>query len=155
MDPLAAARRRFRHHAWAGSTLIGAIRATPAPDALRPFAHALAADRIWCRRLEGASTEGLDVWPGLGVEACAALLRETTSDWRRLLGAVDLEARVSYRTSRGEPFENRVADVLDHVLLHAAHHRGQACAAIRRAGGVPPALDLVVWAREGEPGASL
>ena len=152
VTPLDALRRRFRHHAWAGATLADAIRRTPAPDALRPFAHALAADRVWHRRLTYGPTNWLEIWPALDAAGCDALLRETTADWQRYLdGPVGLGETLAYRTSRGEPFETAVADVLDHVLLHAAHHRGQACVALRAAGAVPPALDVVVWARAGEP----
>ena len=152
VTPLDALRRRFRHHAWAGATLADAVRRTPAPDALRPFAHALAADRVWHRRLTHGPTDGLEIWPALDAAGCDALLRETTADWHHYLdGPVGLGEVLAYRTSRGEPFETAVADVLDHVVLHAAHHRGQACVALRAAGAVPPALDLVVWARDGEP----
>lgn len=152
MSPLDALRRRFWHHAWAGAALAEAVLATPAPGALRPFAHALAADRVWHRRLTGAPGHGLEIWPDLDARACRALLQETTADWRSTLDALDdLGATVSYRTSRGEPFESTVADVLDHVLLHAAHHRGQATAALRAAGATPPALDFIFWVRAGEP----
>ena len=152
MSPLDVVRRRFRHHAWAGSALLGVIAAHPAPDALRPFAHALAADRVWHRRLAGASSSGLEIWPALDVSGSRALLEETTADWRTFLtGPVDLHATVTYQNSRGEPFESAVRDVLDHVLLHAAHHRGQANAALRAAGATLRALDFIFWARSGEP----
>ena len=152
MPPLDALRRRFRHHAWAGSTLAEAVAATPAPDALRPFAHALAADRVWHHRLAGAPTASLEIWPALDADGCRALWAATTADWQTFLAeSVRLGEVAAYQNSRGEPFESPVADVLDHVLLHAAHHRGQACAALRAAGAVPPALDLIVWSRSGEP----
>lgn len=149
---LVAIRRRFRHHAWAGARLIEALETTSAPDALRPFAHALAADQIWHRRLTGGPQADLAIWPALDAAGCRVLYTETTADWRRLLeGPFDLEAAVAYQNSRGAVFENRVGDVLDHVLMHAAHHRGQANVALRTAGAVPPALDFIVWVREGEP----
>ena len=154
MTPLDAVRRRYRHHAWAGSTLLGVIETHPAPEALRPFAHALAADRVWHRRLSGAPSDGLAIWPDLDAAGCRALLDETTRDWRTYLdGLDDLHGTVAYQNSRGEPFESAVADVLDHVLLHGAHHRGQANAALRAAGATPRALDLIFWARSGEPPA--
>lgn len=152
MSPPDAVRRRFRHHAWAGSTLLGVIADRPAPGALRPFAHALAADRVWHHRLERSSTDGVEIWPDLDAADCRALLEETTADWRSYLnGDLDLDATVTYQNSRGEPFESAVRDVLDHVLLHAAHHRGQANAALRAAGATPRALDFIAWARSGEP----
>ncbi len=148
MTPLDAVRHRFRHHAWAGMRLVEALEVCPAPAALRPTAHALTADRVWYRRLRGASPLGGDLWPTLDAAGCRALLDETTADWRvYLAGLARLDGVVAYQNTRGAAFESTVADVLDHVRLHAAHHRGQACAALRAAGATPPALDLIVWSR--------
>ena len=149
MSPLDRLRRRFRHHAWADAALADAVAETPDPAALRATAHALAADRVWHRWLTGAPVD-VAVWPDLDAAGVRALLASTTADWRAYLDGLagaDLSATVQYRNTRGEPFETATADVLDHVLLHAAHHRGQACAALRAAGAVPPALDFIVWVR--------
>ncbi len=127
-----------------------ALAATPAPDALRALAHALAADHIWHQRLVGGPPP-TTVWPDLDPAGCRALLDLTTADWQVFLASADLDAEVTYRTTQGEPFTNHVTDVLDHVRLHGAHHRGQANAAIRAAGGTPPTLDVIRWARLGDP----
>ncbi len=128
--------------------MVGVLEEHPVPDALRPAAHALAADRVWHRRLTGGPTDGLEIWPALDAGGCRALLNETTADWRAFLASVDdLGGTAVYRTTRGDAFESPVADVLDHVRLHGAHHRGQACVALRAAGVAPPALDLIVWSR--------
>lgn len=143
-------RRRFRHHEWATSALAGALAVTPDPAALRAAAHAVAADRVWHRRLTGAPVD-VEVWPDLDAPAVAALAAETAADWRAFLDGLEsdaaLDRTVAYQNTRGVPFQTAVADVLDHVLLHAAHHRGQANAALRAAGATPPALDFVAWAR--------
>ena len=149
MSLLARFRRRLRHHEWATSALVDALGAAPDPAALRVTAHALAADRVWYRRLTGAPVD-VDVWPDLDADALRQLAAGTASDWRRLLDGLDeagLDRGVAYQNSRGVPFHTPVADVLDHVLLHAAHHRSQACAALRAAGATSPALDSITWVR--------
>ena len=45
---------------------------------------------------------------------------------------------VAYRNSKGEFWTSTVADILTHVVLHAAYHRGQIAAAVREAGGSRP-----------------
>ena len=101
MSPLDAVRRRFRHHAWAGSTLARALFDTPAPAALRPFAHALVADRVWHARLTGAPTAGVELWPDADAEACRALVAATSADWRAFLdGRAGLDGTASYQNSR-------------------------------------------------------
>ena len=149
MSPLHRFRRRFRHHAWAGSTLADAVAATPDPAALRATAHALAADRVWWCRLTGAPVD-TEVWPALDADGVRQRAASTASDWRALLDGLTEEGLnrvVAYHNSRGQPFETSVADILDHVLLHGAHHRGQANAALRAAGATPPALDYIAWVR--------
>lgn len=147
---LARFRRRFRHHAWAASTLAEALAQTPDPTALRAAAHALAADGVWHQRLTGPATGAFDVWPTLDADGVRHLANATASDWRSLLEALDdagLGRLVACHNSRGQAFETSVADILDHVLLHAAHHRGQANAVLRAAGATPPSLDFIAWVR--------
>ncbi|MEM0962478.1 MAG: DinB family protein [Bacteroidota bacterium] len=150
MSTLLQFQRRFRYHAWAGACLVEAVSATPVAAACRPLAHLLAADHVWHARLTGAEPR-VAIWPDLDAEGCRQLWRETTTRWRTFLDRADLDTTVRYQNSRGIPFETPVADVLDHVLLHAAHHRGQVNTALRAAGAEPPWVDLIAWLREGEP----
>ena len=119
------------------------------PPAVRVTAHAVAADRVWHRRLTGAPPD-VEIWPDLSAGAVRQLAVETAADWRSLLDDLDetrLDRIAAYQNSRGVAFQTPVADVLDHVLLHAAHHRGQACAALRAADVAPPVLDFIAWVR--------
>lgn len=149
-----ALRRRVRYHTWAMATLADALADADAPRALRPFAHALAADQIWLRRLRGEPTDGVAVWPELSADGCRQRAADDAADLTALFDALDdaaLTRTVSYRTTRGVAHENTVADVLEHLLLHAAHHRGQVNVALRAAGAAPPHVDFIAWLRAGEP----
>ena len=55
----------------------------------------------------------------------------------------------SYTNSKGELWENRVLDVLSHVLLHSAYHRGQIALEIRRSGSAPAYTDYIHAVRQG------
>lgn len=144
--------RRFRFHAWATDRLANALPDGGAGAARVPLAHALVADRVWLHRLEGISTDGVDLWPDLDVRACRALARRNADDYAAYLRQLgDAGEPVRYTNSTGTAFETPVRDVLDHVLLHAAHHRGQTSAALRRAGIPPPPVDFIAWVRAGEP----
>ena len=150
MSALESLRRRFRYHAWATATLAEAAR--PSDAARRPLAHALTADRVWLLRLRGEPTEGVALWPALGADGVVALARLNAEATAAYLGGLDrLDRAVAYRTSGGAAHQTAVGDVLDHVLLHGAHHRGQANAALRADGLDPPHVDLIAWLRAGEP----
>lgn len=136
------------------ATLADALVEVNAPTALRPLAHALTADRVWLLRLCEEATAGAVLWPDLDATACRALARRNADDYATYLGHLDdddLDGVVAYRTSRGAAHENTIADVLDHVLIHASHHRGQANAALRAMGFEPPHVDFIAWLRAGEP----
>jgi uncharacterized damage-inducible protein DinB len=114
------------------------------------MAHACTADRVWALRLRGESTQGIDLWPGLTPAGVRALAAANEAAWAELLHDLDdigLRRVVSYITSRGEPFDTSASDILEHVLLHGAYHRGQAAAALRAAGAAPPVTDYVAWVR--------
>jgi uncharacterized damage-inducible protein DinB len=143
--------RRFSYHAWAAAALAAALtdedRHAPAR---RYLAHVFTSDQVWLRRLTGESTDDLVLWPEIGAEACRALARENAAAYPALLAGLtdeDLERNVVYRTMTGVRHETAATDILDHVLLHGAYHRGQAAAALRAAGDTPPATDYIVWVR--------
>lgn len=148
--------RQFRHAAWADAELVRALREHPlegerAERAARILAHLVAAECLWLRRL-GASAPEAAVWPGWTLDEAAERLAELERAWRALVGGLDehaLRRTISYATSKGTPWTSRVDDVLDHVLLHGAHHRGQLAMLLRDAGHVPPTVDLALAARQG------
>lgn len=154
MADLAPFRRRFRYHAWATGLLTEAVGQRPSSGARRPLGHALVADRIWLLRLRGEPTNGLVLWPELDAAGCRALAHRNAEAYAEYLGALSeatLDETVAYQNSKGATYETAVRDVLDHILLHAAHHRGQANAALRAAGAEPPWVDYIAWVRAGEP----
>ena len=59
-------------------------------------------------------------------------------------------AVITYANSKGERHANRVEDVLTHVLLHAAYHRGQVAADLRAAGAEPALTDFIHATRTGQ-----
>ena len=123
-----------------------------AENARIPLAHALVADRVWLLRLRGASTDGVALWPDLDASAIRALSRRNAEAYAIYLSELeDLDATIEYSTSRGETYTSTVSDVLNHVLLHASHHRGQVNAALREGGHEPQWVDLIAWIRAGEP----
>jgi uncharacterized damage-inducible protein DinB len=148
--------RRFRYHAWAGSALAAALPAADAPAAVRPLAHALVADRLWLLRIRAEPTEGVLLWPDLDAQGCRALARRNAAAYAALLDWLEPDALatpVAYATTAGAPHESALGDILDHVLLHGAYHRGQTARALREAGIPPPSTDFIAWVRRGEPEA--
>lgn len=145
----------YDHLAWADARALEALRAMPAgaPEtarALTIYAHVAAAAHVWASRLEGRAPAH-PVWPTLTLDQATALAAESTAVLRALaarLGPAELAREVSYRTSAGQPFTNTVGDILAHVALHGAYHRGQLALLARQGGGTPAATDYIFYARD-------
>lgn len=149
MTSVAEARRRLDYHFWATLRLANALE----PDQERAAAylgHACTSDRVWLMRLRGEPTAGIELWPTLEPAGVRDLARENEAGWDNYAASIDdasLTAAVRYTNTRGESYATPAGDIIEHVLLHGAYHRGQAAAAIRAAGVPPPATDFIVWVR--------
>ncbi|MFL5607348.1 MAG: DinB family protein [Gemmatimonadaceae bacterium] len=152
--------RLFDHLAWADANARDALRAMPASSAeaaraTELFAHVAAAEHVWLARLKERQPQH-PVWPNLDLAAAAALARDTAAELRRYvasLGPGDLAREVDYTNSAGRRFRDRVDDILVHVAMHGAYHRGQIALLTRQGGGEPASTDYIAFVR-GAPAAT-
>jgi uncharacterized damage-inducible protein DinB len=145
-------RRLYDHIVWADARTLNALRVMHAAplDALRLYGHLLAAEHVWLSRIEEREPE-FSAWPALDLDQCAALGAKNHSGFALLaetLSTNELERRVRYRNSKGDEFVNTVEDILLHVALHGAYHRGQVARIVRGEGGAPQATDYIFFIRE-------
>jgi uncharacterized damage-inducible protein DinB len=123
----------------------------PPPRAVAIMAHIIGAERLWLARIEGEPSP-LAVWPALDLDGCGRELTALDRPWEHLLaGLTDavMARATTYTNSKGETFSNRVDDMLQHVFLHSAHHRGQIALTVRAAGGTPAYTDFIHLVRSG------
>lgn len=151
------------YNVWANARLYDACAALPESEWGRDrgaffgslqgtLNHILIADRIWMARLDGRGPvpQRLDEvpFPDLA-DLRAARAVEDERIGRFVEGLGDrVEGVLTYRTMAGEPFEQPLSTVLDHLFNHQTHHRGQAHALVSQAGAEPPPLDLLYYLRE-------
>lgn len=138
--------------AWADARTLNALRAMHAPpfDALRLYGHILGAEHVWLARIEGREPE-MTGSPALDLDECASLSARNHAAFALLietLSTADLQRPMRYRNSKGDEFVNTVEDVLIHLALHGAYHRGQAARIVRGEGGVPLPTDYIFYVRE-------
>jgi uncharacterized damage-inducible protein DinB len=145
-------RRLLEHDGWANVAALAALREGPTPEKARAWlAHIVGAERLWLARIR-QEPSAMAVWPDLDLETCAAQLTDLQGEWMRCLETLDdegLRDGVAYRNSKGEFWTSTVVDILTHVVLHAAYHRGQIAASIREAGGSPAYTDYIHAVRSG------
>jgi uncharacterized damage-inducible protein DinB len=144
--------RQFAYDEWANQEVLGAIQSSgPDERSLQLLAHILSAERLWLERLQQVP-QSSPVWPNSTLENCVSQVEEMGRLWREYLGRttdVDLAHTISYKNSKGEPWTSGLADILTHVILHSAYHRGQIASHMRAIGKSPAYTDFIHAVRQG------
>jgi uncharacterized damage-inducible protein DinB len=137
---------------WANREVMASFRTgEPTARALKLMAHIVAAEHLWLARMQQRASP-LPVWPELTLEKCEEQERRISELWREYLGDGPpnlLERAVSYKNSKGESWTNSVRDILTHVFMHSAYHRGQIATDMRQAGHMPAYTDFIHGVRQG------
>jgi len=147
----------FQHLVWADARVLESLRA--AHSVLKKdqdlYAHILGSEHVWLARIVGI-TPKFAVWPTLTLEECERLAAENGAAYQKLASDLTKEATeraITYRNSAGNEYTSTLEDILTHVSLHGAYHRGQIAASVRAAGDTPIATDYIAFAR-GAPAAT-
>ncbi len=144
-------RRQFAYNAWANREVLAAVRAGGEnPRSLQLMSHILAAERVWLERLK-QQPQSIPVWPEPDLAQCdaeAAALEGLWFEFLDLITAGDVSQSISYKNSKGELWTSTIVDVLTHVVMHSAYHRGQIASHMRASGQTPAYTDFIHGARQ-------
>ncbi|HSB54655.1 MAG TPA: GNAT family N-acetyltransferase [Gemmatimonadales bacterium] len=144
--------RMLGHQAWADHRALAAIEAggSGLDAALKLLGHILGAEHVWLARLTARPTE-VAVWPQLSPAQCRSLVEANELGYRDFLFSLGepsaLRRVVEYRNSAGEELATEVGDILTHLFLHGAYHRGQVAQQLRLAGHAPVPTDYIAFVR--------
>ncbi len=161
-------RRQFAYDEWANKEVLNAIRAAGAENhssgnlgsanhscvnqrSLQLMSHVLAAERVWLDRLK-RQPQSVPVWPEPDLAQCEALAAELGELWLEFLDLItagDVSQSISYKNSKGEEWSSTIVDVLTHVVMHSAYHRGQIATHMRASGQTPANTDFIHGVRQG------
>ena len=146
-------RHQFSYDAWANREVLSAMQAHGGGDArsLQLLSHILAAERLWMERLE-QQPQSTRVWPERDLAQCEAETAEMGRLWTAYLAAITdgtLAQTIPYKNSKGEPWQSTVGDILTHVVMHSAYHRGQIASHMREQGQTPAYTDFIHGVRQG------
>lgn len=153
MDLLRHYRQLVNYDEWANLEVVRNFRAAgnPPARAVKLLAHVVAAEHLWLARMLQRESP-FPVWPDLSLEGCEEQARRLPGLWRTYLDGDSgslLERAVSYKNSKGEAWTSSVRDILTHVFMHSAYHRGQIASDMRQAGHVPAYTDFIHGVRQG------
>jgi len=138
---------------WANRGVLASFKAAnPVPQrGLKLLAHIIGAEFIWWARIKGEKSP-LAVWPDLSLDECEKFVGELFRLWSEYLGHLPndrIADQVTYKNSKGEPWNSRKDDILMHLITHSAYHRGQVAMTVRAAGSTPAYTDFIHSIRQG------
>lgn len=142
----------FHYEKWANDkVLIACLGLEEMPPRVgRVFAHLLSAQKIWLNRLQ-EQPQNQAVWPDYPPEAWSKILNAQYQEiiqWIRSLNESDFQRAIGYKNSKGVSFSTSIQDILQHLLLHAAYHRGQIIVLIKPLLEQIPASDYIFYLRD-------
>ena len=145
-------RRQFAYNEWANREMLASIaKYDPNERTLQLMGHILAAEILWLDRMQ-QRPQSVPVWPAIDLAACRTKSVEMAEAWRAYVQPMteqDLSREVRYTNSKGEPWTSNVRDILTHVILHSAYHRGQIASHMRSIGQTPAYTDFIHGVRQG------
>jgi hypothetical protein len=122
--------RLFDYDRYASLLILETINKARGPEEpVKLMAHALAAQQVWLSRCKGLPTPGIVLWPDWSVDTFADTIGRNHKEWTGYLNSLppgDFDHSISYKTLKGDSFENKLCDILAHVINHGTHHRAQA-----------------------------
>ena len=149
MNSIEHFRRLFSYDDWANREVLTFLQTNSTARSMELIAHIFGAQRIWFERLTGIA-QNTPVWPKFDLQQCQQQTVELPKLWNEYLDQrTMLDDLISYRNTRGESFSNRVEDILMHVVMHGAYHRGQIATDMRSAGFTPAYTDFIHSVRQG------
>ena len=153
MESIRYFRQLFEYDRWGNQAALASLGsiAGPVEKPLKVFSHILGGQRVWRARFDDPHPPNAQPWPVLTTEDCRSGIDEIYQRWVELLDQLSdekLSHNLVYHTTQGAKFGTPIRDVLTHLLLHSAYHRGQVAAAVREAGGKPAVTDYVVYLRQ-------
>jgi uncharacterized damage-inducible protein DinB len=153
MAMIAYLQRLFAYDDWANREVLASLRGLKDPPArsIKILAHILSAERLWLERLR-LQKQPYPVWPEFNLEHCELEIANLQSFWQdylKLIGEDGLSRTLTYKNTKGENWTNAKQDILMHVIMHSAYHRGQIAADMRAAGHTPAYTDFIHGVRQG------
>ena len=116
------------------------------PAISRLLCHTLNAQHIWNQRVL-RTTSSYGVWDIYPIEDLARINLECHSDSLAAVESNDPGDVIAYTDTIGRSFENKVGDILFHIINHGTYHRGQIMTLIKAEGTAPLASDFIYYKR--------
>ncbi|MDR3695098.1 DinB family protein [Mucilaginibacter sp.] len=127
------------------------IKANNPEKPVKLMAHLFAAQQIWLSRCVDFPDAPRTTWPDWQADTFAGIMEANSTRWLDYLEELDsgdFDSIISYKTLKGDSYQNKLGDIFTHVINHGTHHRAQAGQHLIAAGieTLPP-TDYIFFVR--------
>ena len=143
-------RNLFVYDEWAIDRSLSSLKEPANSRAQSMLSHILLAEKIWLARLKGEDSSSIPVFEELPLDECVRLANELNATYLSFIDSLaesDIESLIEYKDTRGNAFTTSIEDILTHVAIHSAYHRGQIAMLVRDGGGEPVGTDYIGFTR--------
>ena len=143
--------RLLNYDLCANQIILKAIRKTNNPNkAAQLMGHLLAAQQRWLNRCLYTSVEDV-LWPEKETTPLEELQIDNHKAWLTYLNTLtpaDFDNTINYKNTQGEEFNDKLVDIMAHLINHGTHHRAQIGQHLKSAGVDPlPNTDYIAYVR--------
>lgn len=142
----------LKYDHYANQQILEVIRAANNPEKpVQLMAHLLAAQQRWLSRCKRELVADNELWPKTETASFEGLMATQNQAWITYLNNLspaDMEQTVTYKTSAGTQYTDKLVDILTHLINHGTHHRAQIGQQLKQVGveTLPP-LDYILFIR--------
>lgn len=115
------------------------------------MAHLLGAQQVWLPRCKGETATGVVIWPDWKSDVFEQTIANNHEGWISFvetLTPADFDQVISYNDSKGNSHQNKLIDILTHVINHGTHHRAQIGQLLKQVGAELPFTDYIFYVRQ-------
>jgi uncharacterized damage-inducible protein DinB len=110
---------------------------SPSSEVLNIAAHIAGIGELWLARVDGLEPS-LAAWPSISLSELAPTFAGQRDRWVSLARRYSDLSQIRYATRSGANVSNTFGEIVQEVLLHSAHHRGQIALLLRQSLSEPP-----------------
>jgi uncharacterized damage-inducible protein DinB len=140
----------YKYNAWASDKVLRCLEHQQVTDEkiLTIMGHILAAQFIWLNRIKGLPKSPYKLWHAYALDELVGMGDKAGKNWLEFVEQNDEFSReLTYTNYVGNPYINKVENIMIHLVNHSTYHRAQIALLLRQQGLEPVNTDFITYDR--------